>query len=86
MTKREELELILELLRKHDLPLSPILEYAIRERIEEYTEMDTKLSDVAYESDSQLEAIEVPIMVSDKEKLCDDFSFLCFFGNYVTFN
>ena len=74
MTKREELELILELLRKHDLPLSPILEYAIREKIEEYTEMDTKLSDVASESDSQLEAIEAPIMVRDKEKLCDDFT------------
>lgn len=36
MTPREELELILNLLRKYDLPLSPILEYAIREKQEEY--------------------------------------------------
>lgn len=37
MTKIEELHYIIELLNKHDLPLSPILEYAIKEREEQYT-------------------------------------------------
>ena len=35
MTKIEELHYIIELLNKHDLPLSPILEYAIKEKEEE---------------------------------------------------
>lgn len=36
MTKIEELHLVVELLRKHDLPFSPILEFAIKEREEQY--------------------------------------------------
>lgn len=36
MTNIEELHFIVELIHKHDLPLSPILEYAIREREEQY--------------------------------------------------
>lgn len=36
MTKIEELHFIVELLHKHDLPLSPILEYAIKERESQY--------------------------------------------------
>lgn len=36
MTKIEELHFIVELLQKHDLPLSPILEYAIKEREDQY--------------------------------------------------
>lgn len=36
MKEREELELILNLIRKYNLPLSPILEYAIKEKMEEY--------------------------------------------------
>lgn len=36
MTKIEELHFIVELLKKHDLPLSPILEYAIKEREGQY--------------------------------------------------
>lgn len=36
MKEREELELILNLMRKYNLPLSPILEYAIKEKMEEY--------------------------------------------------
>lgn len=36
MTKIEELKYLVELLNKHDLPLSPILEYAITEREEQY--------------------------------------------------
>ena len=38
MKERRELELILELIGKYDLPLSPILEYAIKEKMEEYPE------------------------------------------------
>lgn len=37
MSKIDELHYIVELLNKHDLPLSPILEYAIKEREEQYT-------------------------------------------------
>lgn len=36
MTKIEELHYLQELLRRHNLPLSPILEYAIKEREEQY--------------------------------------------------
>lgn len=38
MTTKEELELILKLIGKYNLPLSPILEYAVKEKMEEYTE------------------------------------------------
>ena len=34
MTTREELELVLQIMKKHDLPMSPILEYAIKEKID----------------------------------------------------
>lgn len=37
MNQIEELHYIVELLNKHDLPLSPILEYAIKEREEQYS-------------------------------------------------
>jgi hypothetical protein len=33
MKEREELALILNLIRKYNLPLSPILEYAIKEKM-----------------------------------------------------
>jgi len=36
MKEREELELILKLIEKYHLPLSPILEYAVKEKMEEY--------------------------------------------------
>lgn len=45
MTEKEELELILRLLRKHGLPLSPILEYAIQERLSILQEESDKVSD-----------------------------------------
>ena len=38
MKTKEELNLILTLIRKHNLPLSPILEYAIQEKIGECSE------------------------------------------------
>ena len=34
MSSKEELELIIELIKKYNLPMSPILEYAIQEQIE----------------------------------------------------
>ena len=36
MTDAEELKHVLEVLKKFDLPISPILEYAIKEKIEEF--------------------------------------------------
>ena len=35
MTAKEELELVLQIMKKHDLPMSPILEYAIKEKIDD---------------------------------------------------
>lgn len=35
MTTKEELELVLQIMKKHDLPMSPILEYAIKEKIDD---------------------------------------------------
>lgn len=40
MTPREELDLLLELIRKYNLPLSPILEYAVNEKKDEYQEKE----------------------------------------------
>ena len=37
MTTKEELELVLQIMKKHDLPMSPILEYAIKERMDGIT-------------------------------------------------
>ena len=38
MREREELELILKLIGKYNLPLSPILEYAVKEKMDEFPE------------------------------------------------
>ena len=35
MTTKEELELVLQIMKKHDLPMSPILEYAIKEKMDD---------------------------------------------------
>lgn len=45
MTEREELELIIKLIGKYDLPLSPILEYAVKEKMEEFPALDTANED-----------------------------------------
>lgn len=42
MTEIEELKHTLEVLKKYDLPLSPILEYAIKEKIELLSHADEK--------------------------------------------
>ena len=47
MTKIEELHHIIELIKKHDLPLSPILEYAIKERQDQYIKADSLENGVA---------------------------------------
>ena len=47
MTKIEELHHIIELIKKHDLPLSPILEYAIKERQGQYIKADSLENGVA---------------------------------------
>ena len=47
MTKIEELQYIIELIKKHDLPLSPILEYAIKERQDQYKKAESLENGVA---------------------------------------
>lgn len=47
MTKIEELHHIIELIKKHDLPLSPILEYAIKERQDQYIKADSLENGIA---------------------------------------
>lgn len=37
MTVKEELEMVLQIMHKHDLPMSPILEYAINEKLQTYS-------------------------------------------------
>lgn len=51
MTDREELELILRLIKKHGLPISPIMEYSIQERLSllEYRSDDVSVSHVCEE-------------------------------------
>lgn len=44
MTPREELDLILDLIRKYNLPLSPILEYAVNEKKDDYPEEKKSVS------------------------------------------
>lgn len=59
MDRIKELYHILELINKHDLPLSPILEYAIKERERQYsesanpveTDVPVKKSDVKHDKD-----------------------------------
>lgn len=47
MKERKELELILSLIKKHNLPLSPILEYAIKERQDQYIKAESLENGVA---------------------------------------
>ena len=45
MKRIEELHQVLELLKKHDLPISPILEYAIKEREEQYLKIESQTNE-----------------------------------------
>ena len=48
MSISEELELILSLLRKHELPISPILEYAINEKKEALHDTSADRDNMSY--------------------------------------
>lgn len=37
MTNYEELKMVLKIMKKHDLPISPILEYSIKEKMDKYS-------------------------------------------------
>ena len=53
MTTKEELELVLQIMKKHDLPMSPILEYAIKEKMEmNYEPINIKETVSAFEEGS----------------------------------
>ena len=55
MTKNEELNLLLEIMRKYDLPVSPILEFAIRSKMDDSSGDDLIISEVSsIESDTDL--------------------------------
>lgn len=58
MTNRQELQLILTLIKKYHLPISPILEYAINEKMEEYPE----------EKESVKEEISTPQTHKEEDK------------------
>ena len=46
MTRNEELTLLLEIMRKYDLPVSPILEIAIRSKMNDSSEDDTYIPNI----------------------------------------
>lgn len=52
MKSRDELELIISLIKKYNLPLSPILEYAINEKIGSIKDFEMSESFVSESSDS----------------------------------
>lgn len=64
MKEREELELILKLIGKYNLPLSPILEYAVKEKMEEYPETNTAV----YEEESLTENISNEVVVEQSNQ------------------
>ena len=62
MNELEELQSIMKLLKKYELPISPILEYAIEERISQISSIEeTKLppsSDLVQENATFIKADE----------------------------
>lgn len=70
MTKIEELHLIAELIQKHNLPLSPIMEYAIREREEQYIKEQFPDNIIVIASESQ----ERFTICKKIEDYCEEFS------------
>ena len=74
MTTKEELELILKLLGKYNLPLSPILEYAVKEKMEECSEEeptavmandDEVSAEIAELLETPLKDIDLPVRASN---------------------
>lgn len=53
MTTKEELELLLQIMQKHDLPVSPILEYAIKEKLQGNTKTETSPMDLIESNSSK---------------------------------
>ena len=51
MTTKEELELLLRIMQKHDLPMSPILDYTIKEKLKGNADTETSPMDL-FESNS----------------------------------
>lgn len=72
MTKIEELHHIIELIKKHDLPLSPILEYAIKERQDQYIKAESLENGVAMVS----EPLPVFTVYKDLEDYAKEFACL----------
>ena len=70
MKEREELELILNLMRKYNLPLSPILEYAIKEKMDEFPETNT--ADYEEESLTENYSNEVVVDLSSQQSYKDE--------------
>ena len=80
MTPREELELILTLIKKYSLPLSPILEYAIKEKMEKYVDTvmgvddistNTSTQSVPYQSNRESIDIALEDVPTDSMKIVD---------------
>ena len=72
MTNNEELNLLLEIMRKYDLPISPILEFAIRSKMDDsfsddviIPEVSSMVSDVDLVQASEISRIEMPIQHSN---------------------
>ena len=70
MNELEELQSIMKLLKKYELPISPILEYAIEERISQISSIEeTKLppsSDLVQENATFIKADEMQRLVQKR--------------------
>lgn len=72
MTRNEELTLLLEIMRKYDLPISPILEFAIRSKMDDSSgddliipEVSSMESDTGLGQSSEISHIEKPFQYSN---------------------
>ena len=72
MTKNEELNLLLEIMRKYDLPVSPILEFAIRSKMDDSSgddliipEVSSMKSDTDLVQSSEIASMERPFQHSN---------------------
>lgn len=72
MTKNEELTLLLEIMRKYDLPISPILEFVIRNKMDDSSgdnviipEVSSMESDTNLVQSSEISPIERPFQYSN---------------------
>lgn len=72
MTRNEELNLLLEIMRKYDLPVSPILEFAIRSKMDDSSgddliipEVSSMKSDTDLVQSSEIASMERPFQHSN---------------------